>query len=213
MTPKLDKIITAFCNRIGQSAVFTDSVLQDGDTLTALEVVSYINRAMFELFNKYWVLFQGDRGKFAALFPELIKSRTIAVTNTDSKTKYVIANPNLDFFAFIDGITAQSLYIKRLPSEIYNTVLSGKHAYYSPTNGDPAIIELNDTLFMFPINFVGSGLSTNITINIIALPLNPADGSFLIQNGNYDSPYNNHWNDEIVRLAEELYKQDRQRDS
>jgi hypothetical protein len=212
-TAKIDKILTSFLSRIGDPATFSGSVLQDGNILTASEAMEYVNKALHELFRKYWELTQGDKKKFAEIFPELFKRRVVIVNNTDGKTKYAVANPNLDYFALLDAITNTVAYIQVLPATLYHTVLSENHPYYVPTLSRPAIIDVDKTLFVFPKDYVGSGLSTSITISIIVLPLDPTTGAFLAQNGSYDSPYYDHWNEEIVNIATEMYKQDLQRDS
>jgi hypothetical protein len=213
-TPKIDRLVTSFCKRINDPATFQTSVLQDGDILTANEVMEYINKAMFELFRKYWELVKGDKQKFIQIFPELVKTRYVDFTFDTSealhRTIYTIANPNLDYYCLVDASHQATKYIQVLPENLYNTVLTGKVPQYIPTETKPVIIAINKILNVFPRTINESGGLTAVLLNIVVQPLNPTDGSFLTQNGSYDSPYYDTWNDEIVNIAVEMFLQDTQ---
>jgi hypothetical protein len=212
-TPRIDRIVTAFCDRIGDPATFSTGALQGGNVITtAAAIMSYINRAMLELFRSRWEAVRGDKQKFIEIFPELLKVRTVNFTYSSppANTSYVIANPNLDYLTIVDATYGSTYYFTVFPATEYNTIRFGRHEHRTPTESNPGIIDSQRTLYMFPTGINSAGGLTGVNISIIVLPLDPTTGGLLAQNGSYDSPYYDHWNDEIVRIAEELYQKDRQ---
>jgi hypothetical protein len=200
-TAKFDRLSVSFAARIADPVASASTA---GVILTANERTSYINRALHELFKKYWVMVQGDKEAFTKIFPELIKPRVVSITDTH---QYAIASPNLDYYTIIDA-HAEGVYTRVLPGVLFNTVRTSKLIQYTPTAAKPAIIEMDKVLYVFPTNLITIGLS--FTLNIIVQPLNPTDGSFLTQGGDYDSPFMDAWNEEIVNIATEMFLQDTQ---
>lgn len=193
-TPKLDRIITEFANRIGSPATFDNGVLQNGSLLKAYEIVSYVNKALFKLFNEIWANNQFDK------FPELLSPpREIDVTGGI----YNIASPNLNMFKIFNCYTGTHI-VKIWPEDKFAIAKLKTNRHYISDENNPAVIQLNSSLHFFP-----STITKAFIIYLIA-PLNPENGNFLDQNGAYDSPFSDQWNSKIAEIAEQLYRTDAQ---
>ncbi len=211
MTPRLDAISVEFVKRIPTSfkTGFTPGagVMPDTYFMPALQVVDYINRGMKALFNDYWQSVKGDPLSFARIFPELIRyTPQIRITNG----LYNIGAPYLDFKRIIGGLsqgTTNSNYFIKIWDDTKLTVaLSGIYDVYTTTSDKPAMIQMNNSLYLFP-DVMGEALN-NINLHYIAIPVDPTSGSALIQNGSYDSPFSSEWNSVIADHAEQLFLQD-----
>lgn len=204
-TPKFDRLCVEFMKRIPDQTVELFEVgeekLPNGYLLTSETIIDYVNRALMQLFNNYWQATAGDIVKFINVFPELVEmSGAVALNNG----KYVIASPYKDFVRLIGAKTSTSnKYIKPKDDNLYALYLSGEYQTFQPTLDNPVIIQVNNFLGVFPTN-----LSENINIHYIKAPIDPTTGNALIQNGNYDSPYYEHWNNAIVDLAYLKYLQE-----
>jgi hypothetical protein len=210
MTPKLDSIAIEFVKRIPTSfkSTFTPNmIMPDTYFMPALQVVDYINRAMMALFNDYWQSVKGDASMFARIFPELVRyTPQIRITNG----LYVIAAPYLDFKKIIGGLAQGSInsnyFIKVWDDTKLTIALSGLYDVYTTTSNKPAMIQMNNSFYLFPDALESS--VNNINLHYIGIPVNPVTGSALVQNDNYDSPFSAEWNSVIADHAEQLFLQD-----
>jgi len=171
----------------------------DGNTLTALARISYLNRAMFKIIDDFWQQLAGDKDKFASIFPELV-STPQALTLTNGV--YTIASPLLDFFVLHQAYTATAV-IRVYPPKYYENLVIGNLPQIVASAASPAVVQLGTTLNFFPTATVPS-------IVYLRQPLDPTTGAYLSQNGNYDSPFLEHWNDFIVSTAQQLFELDAQ---
>lgn len=204
MTPKLDQIAIEFVKRIPdqfQSVVVpgTDA-LPDAYNMSAVSIIDYVNRALGQLFNNFWQSSGGDIKTFTRIFPELIKlSGTVVL----SSGEYIIASPYKDFYKIIGAVKSadNNKYIKPKDDDLYTIYLSQEYEAYKPTEDDPAIIQVGQTLAVFPQTIV----SNQIKFHYIRRPVDPTTGNALTQNGDYDSPFYPEWNNAIVDLAYLMY--------
>ena len=206
-TPHLNNIIDNFCDRIGDPSTYSGTVLQPGKILTsAAQIVSFVNRAMFEHIRRYWVAVKGDVKLFAEILPELVKP--INPVLLDAASSYVIANPNLDFMKVFGALYKDNnnAYIRVAPKEEYLALKSGFNTRIGATESEPVLVEINKVLYLFPVTMAAK----HIEVIYIKQPLNPTDGSFLVQNGSYDSPFYDTWDDEIAGIAEVIYRKSAQ---
>jgi len=171
----------------------------DGSILTALARISYLNRAMFKIINDIWQQLSGDKDKFAAMFPELVSTPQVLAL---SSGVYTIASPLLDFFVLHQAYTATTV-IRVYPPKYYENLMIGNLPQISADANNPAVVQLGTSLNFFPTATVPS-------IIYLRQPLDPTTGAYLSQNGNYDSPFLEHWNDFIVSTAQQLFELDAQ---
>jgi|GEM_PF-1269438 len=203
-TPKFDKICIEFLKRIPDQ--FTDPTflpgdgdLPDGYLLKADKIIDYVNRGLQRFFNTMWQKVEGNVQAFINLMPEMQRvTEAVALTGG----AYEVATPYLDFFRIIGGLTHDPnneevrTYIKPKAESLYMHFLSGKYKSYQATASDPAIIQVENKLAVFPSN-----VSTHIIVHYIKLPLDPETGFVLTQNGDYDSPFTEQWHKEISDIA------------
>ena len=205
-TPKFDRIAKEFMSRIGDNfeTEFTiGAAMPEGEILSAADISAYVNKALFILFNSEWDRVEGDKQRFINIFPELVFPTPSAVNLTSGI--YTIAANYLDFFVIVNGLTATNKFIKVWTPDKYAMVKGSVFDELVPTADEPVVIQINEN----KLNFFPTTLTT-ATLVYIKQPLNPTDGSFLTQNGTYDSPFNIQWNSKIAEIAEKLYKTDRQ---
>jgi hypothetical protein len=177
------------------------SASTDGDALTANQRTALVNEALFKLFDEGWNAVKGDIKTFIEMFPELQEDESIT---TNGSAEYTLGSEAKlrDFFAPVNALWG-SVYIKVLPKHLYAIVKASRYDDYVPTITNPALIEISGKLNFFPTNGLDSEA---VTLYYIKLPLNPATGDFLTQNGTYDSPFSDKWNSRIASLAEDLYR-------
>lgn len=158
-----------------------------------------------ELFNTVWTAVKGDISEFLKILPELQEIKEIPTTGTGT---YVISTSALirDIMVPISGILDDK-YVKHLDPSLYAVVKTGKHSNYKPAEDNLICFMVGDNIEFLP---AASFNSQTVTLVYIKLPLNPTDGSFLTQAGDYDSPFMDHWNDKIVNICLALFDADRQ---
>jgi len=216
-TPKIDAIITEFGRRIAMQVTITAGALADYDTIMTKEVyMSYVNRAMLKLFNDIWVSVGGDKGKFMQIFPELFKTAStiscssytvIMGTPTLTWTK---ATPYLDIFIITDVINiTDSKKVKMQEQLMYTQIIAKAYPQYTPSTTNQLGVYAQNKLTLF----CDSAVTKSCLLIYIALPIDPATGSSLTQNGTYDSPFSEQWNGKIAEIAEQLFKIDSQQTS
>ncbi|MGD8777742.1 MAG: hypothetical protein PVH88_02140 [Ignavibacteria bacterium] len=207
-TPKFDSICIEFMSRIADKFVSSFTAgsgdMPEGIILENKKYIeSYINKSMFILFNNYWEAVKGDIQLFKQIFPELISVPT-DVVEFDSG-KYTIDNPYKNFFRLVGAITEDKKYITVTDVNKYTILISELYEEIDADESNPRIFQIGENkLEIFP-DTIESAI-----IIYLKQPLNPEDGSFIEQNGNYDSPFNLQWNSKIAEIAEKLYKTDRQ---
>jgi hypothetical protein len=208
-THKLDSIAIEFIKRIPTAfkTAFTagSGAMPDSYFMPSVNIIDYINRGMNKLFNDYWQSAKGDPLAFSRFFPELIKY-TPPVTFTNGLL--AIANPYLDFKRIIGGlISSGNIFIKIWDDTKLTIAVSGIYDAYTAAPGNPAMIQMNNRLYLFP-DFLSEAGTNGVNLHYIALPVDPSTGSALVQNGNYDSPFSSEWNSVIADYAEQLFLQD-----
>lgn len=214
-TPKFDRIASDFVRRIPEQfkTAFTPGSgnLPDTYSLKKEVIINYVNRALQELFNQYWTALQGNYKKFITMFPELA-FRTPNKVKFNGQGYYDIANPYLDFYRLINGMTeGTKKYVKQWDNHIYHLAITGEYAEYTATNENPALIQIANGLAVFPqdLNTALSGPSLKeLRLLYVKYPVDPTNGNFLTQNGDHDSPYFDHWNKQIADIAYLMYLQE-----
>ena len=204
-TPRIDDISLQFARKIydaytSAGVAFTAGT-EAGIKLSAAERMAYINQALFVLFNTYWEGLQGDKETFAKMFPELVVQRSFT---TDGYSKYVIANPNLDYFELLEAVS-ETKYLEVIPKHLKLAATYGSVTFQA-SSSIPKIIEAEGTIYILPD--VSAFQSAVTIIRMIKQPVNPTNGALLTQGGSYDSPYNIQWNVKLAEIAKELYFKD-----
>lgn len=207
MTPKFDRLCIEFLKKIPDQfrEPFTAGVnqaLPNANSMTADQIINYVNGGMLKFFKEYWKTAAGDTQKFISIFPELIKfTNPVPI---DSNGQYEIKEPYNDFHKLIGAVTSNNKYIKAKPEYKYTLYLAKEYdAEYSPNTENPAIIQVNKFLAVFPTNLGGQ-----IKLHYIQSPIDPVTGAYLAQNGATDSPFADIWNSDIVDLAYLQYLQE-----
>ncbi len=104
-------------------------------------------------------------------------------------------------------------YIKLWDPSKYHLAISEEYPEYIATDDNPAIIRVGNTLTIFPLD-IDTGEPPEapryqrIKFHYIGVPLDPTTGEFLIQNGDYDSPFFDHWNKSIADIAYLMFLQE-----
>ncbi len=203
-TPKFDKLCIDFVKRIPDqltNATFTpgSGPLPNSYLLSSATIIDYINRAIQTFFNLSWQKVEGKASAFVNLFPEMQRTSN---QETFTNGEFNIATPYLDFYKIIGGFTVVMINseeiktpIKPKAENLYLQYLSGKYKSYRATQRDPAIIQLENKLVVFPKQ------NTSVIFHYIKFPLDPTTGAALTQNGNYDNPFAEQWDKEIVNIA------------
>jgi len=204
-TPKIDRIAIEFIQRIG--GTFDSAFTPGSGTMPASDLIddantimTFINKAMFKLFNDVWMSANGDVEVFTRIFPELIQRDSVTFTSSE----YTIVNPSMHIFKLINGYNTAGVYFKSWSPVKYAVAKTGYETQYVGTDAKPALMHMSDVgkIFLFSDNNI-----TPITLVYIKFPLNKTDGSFLTQNGSYDSPFYDQWNTRIAEIAEAMYSQ------
>jgi len=207
-TPKFDKLCIELVKRIPdqlQDDTFVpgSGELPDAFLLKAEIIIDFINRALQTFFNLSWQKLEEKVQAFINTFPEMQK-----VSDEEALTAgiFEIEDPYLDFYkiigAFITGDTIEGrIYAKPKAENLYTHFLAGKYKSYQATVSDPAIIQVEKKLEVFPKDTSFA----NINFHYIKLPLDPETGNPFIQDGDYDSPFAEQWHKEIVNIAYGLW--------
>lgn len=201
-TPRFDTICQEFLKRVPDNfkTAFTPGggALPDGYVLEATQIKDYVNRALLKLFNLYWEQTKGNYKLFMKIFPELVKfSDAVSL----SSGNYDVANPYLDFKALVGAVeSSENTFIKVWHPDRYTIALSEEYPQYTASAENPAIIQVNKKLAVFP-----QSSTFDIKFQYIKIPVDPTTGNPLTQNGSYDSPFMDDWNTQIIDLAEEIY--------
>lgn len=185
----------------------------DGNVLSAVQRMAYINRAMHKLVGNVWDManqkdYKNAKQIFAGIFPELVVARTVTTT---SASLYVIATPNLDYFQLLEA-TVDSMQAELMPSHLYLTVKSGRTIQIKGSATIPMVVEIGGSIYFLPDNAAFQSKSAVLTF--LRTPLNNGTtgtaGIFLTMNNSTseDSPFLNSWNDKIVEIAEQLFRAD-----
>lgn len=204
-TPKFNRIAIEFMQRINDPVALTGdppAIPSAGGSVldSKAKVESFVNRAMFKLFNDIWASIKGDSKLFLKIFPEL--GREVGIT-THASGYYVIDTGNVmrDSFKLLEG-RLSTTYIEMVEPFLLEELLTGRNTELVPSATVPYAYESNRTIYFLP---AASFNAQAVYINYIRLPLSLADGSFLTSGGTYDSPYYDHWNSKIAEIAAELF--------
>ncbi len=210
--PRLEKISIELAKRINDAFTSAGADVAgntDGIVLTAVQRMSYINKAMFKLVNDVWQKanerdYKHAKEIFAALFPELIVYREVSTTAT---SKYVIATPNLDYFQLMEAVV-NSIQAEFMPSHLYQTVKSGRTPQIRGSSSIPMVVEIEKTIYFLPDN--AAFQSKTATLTFLRQPLDKTTGNFLSMDSatTEDSPFLDQWNTVLASLAEQLYRYD-----
>ncbi len=199
-TPKFDRIAIEFAQRIGATfdSAFTpgSGAMPDADLLTADEIESFVNKSLLTLFSQIWQQTKANKKIFSDYVPELVKTADL----TFSSSIYTIASPNKDFFIPLNGYIS-STYVRVWDASKFAIAKTGYYDEYTASESNPALIYIGESqkLYIFPSTL------TSATVVFLKQPLDPTTGDFLSQNGSYDSPFAEHWQNDIVSIAESLY--------
>jgi len=198
-TPKFDRILQEFSRRIGDrlDSAFTPGAgaFPNGTLLGNTDAIAYVNKALNKFHGDAWMAVGGDRIAFGRLFPELIFEPSVGLT-----FPYTIISPYLDFFTLYDGYITN--YPCRIETEDKLVLLNtGKYPRHGPTATKPIMLSVANKVYLF------AGATTVGYILYIKLPVSPATGGFLTQNGaaTEDSPFSYIHNSQIATVAEQLY--------
>lgn len=207
-TPKIDRIIVEFSNRITQPVTCSGATFTKGPNvvLDEADYMSYVNKAMFVLFNTYWKATEGDKVKFLELFPELLKPVDLSI-KTDLTDHYLDVSGIRNMKCLVHGIKDNTIFVDSPPNHDYAYYRSSRFPQYNANESKPVVFLLDgDTSAkLMPTDLSG----TSIELFYIVYPTQP-DGNFLTRNGSYDSPFSQQWNSDIAEFAEKLYRKDMQ---
>ncbi len=203
-TPKFDQLCVDFVKMIPDQLEQSNFVPGTGNLprsylLPATTIIDYVNRGLITFFNNYWKSSQGNAELFLSIFPEM-QATTQLVEFTNGV--YVISSPYKNFFKIVGGYiedTPDKIYLKVVPSSKFSEYQSGKLIGYRATDKDPVILQIENTLHLFP------KVKRDVVFHYIKLPTLPTTGTAIIQNGNYDNPFTEQWNKEIVDVAYNIY--------
>ena len=200
-TKKLNLVYDGFIRGIGDrwDTTFdptTDMAIPNSKLIEKEIIPRYVNRALWQLFESILLQVSGDVVKFATIFPELVKRSDVI---TFSSGKYTLASPYLNMFALHGALGPNSKYIKILSEDKLTIVESGRNRSYVFATDNPALIKMNNALYIFPTT------ETTAYVNYIASPIDPLTGVPLVQNGANDMDYGYHWIDKLSQIAVDLY--------
>ena len=177
------------------------------DFLTAEQITSYVNSALFNLFNAIWEQAAGDMEVFAKVLPEMVVQRTVTLTEQADFAIYNIATPNLDFVELLEA-SGDNNYGVVGKKHLFQAIKTGQVLQYTGTTAKPIFINNEDSIYCFP-NKVASG-----DLTIVKQPLDPTTGNLIVQNNSTaDSPYRSHWESKLAELAYQEYLTDSQMQS
>lgn len=200
-SPKFDTLNISFSKIIGDVVAAAGT---SGSILSDDERDGYINRALNELFRKYWEGVQGDHKRFIEVFPELFKSQDI--TTTAGGTYALAAANTYDFFKAVDGILSSSL-VKFLDKSLFAVVKTNSNQMYLASTTNLLAFEIQGTITFLP---AASFNAQTVTLNFIRRPVDPSTGSGFTNGGTNDHPFNAVWHEEILKIALQLFLIDTQ---
>lgn len=214
-TPKIDNIAIEFLKKIPdvfQTAFTAGTEMPDAEVLSKNEIMDYVNRALHKYFNDVWSgvaktvpSMQKQKERFIQILPELtgIMNATTLPTGIENYR---------DFYDVINGFLGNSekTFIRVWTSDKLGVISSTKLKKYTPTEKSPVIIKVQNLeqiiLDISPITLYGQPA----TFIYIKFPIDRTNGGFLVQNGDYDSPFHETRHPDIVQIAFDLYLQDTQ---
>lgn len=199
-TPNIDFISVNFSQKVADP-VATGST--DGKLLTSVARQSYINRAMFKLFETYWTQANGDSKRFIEMFPELVHADYFNCTNDIIS---MTQSGGYDFFKIIgcnNTTTGKDIIIKSTTE--YAMISAGTIPQLTGSSTNILVFQLNQQLIFFS----GKTL-TQVAVTYIKMPVSPVDGSFLVEGGSFDSPFFPVWNERLADIALDIFKADAQ---
>ena len=179
-------------------------VLLDRYDMTAVEYINYVNNAMMKLFNDKWGEVKGDKQSFVNMFPELVETKAPAFVKEDvsvprysyvSLTNTALPLANLYSVLYANYTTT---FIENASPDMLFALEMGTVSLASITS--PLIVQGRGNLYIFPA--LSSSLA--VTVNYIKLP-KKADGNFITQNGDTDSPFDDSWNTVIADIATQMF--------
>lgn len=205
-SPLIDEISVALSRRIGDAvAASTD----DGQTLTANERMSYVNKAMFKLFDEIVQMSQGNGDVMVAMYPELLSTPVaLSLSGGNYTVSSGAANIKDIWKPYQCYISATNIYIKVLEPKYYTVLIAGIPNDLDVSSTNPVVIFVNGALRFFP-------LSSTFTPYVIYIrkPLNPATGGLLVQNGTYDHSFGYQAQERLIEYTEAIYKAEAQSNS
>ena len=199
--PKLDACNISFSKAIGD---VVSAASTPGNILTDDERDGYINRAMNKLFTEYWTAVKGRTEAFVDIFPELLRDVSIATT---AGSIYALSTSGTrDFFKLHSAYKGTQI-IKCIDKTLKAIVVTSNNELYAPSTSNFIAIEVEGTITFYP----AASFPTPSTVNIqyVVRPIDPT-GSAFTNGGTYDHPFNANWNETIVSIALDLFKQDTQ---
>lgn len=213
-TPKIDYLAISFLKRIPDTfkSTFTpgSGAMPDGYVLTADQIMTFLNQAMLQLFNMKWsesmALSGGSEETaikvFSRFLPGLVKFSATLDTDPDFQgVVYDIKTPHFDIFKIIGAIGKDNQYIKIWDPSKFSLVASEEYEEYTATEENPAAIQMDRRIFIFPSDLT----NFEFKLQYIKLPINPETGDYFVQNGDYDSPFSEQWNEVLIQMAYDIY--------
>ena len=218
-TPKLDKIIIEFRNRVSDPVIYMTGSLPDGLVISASEATTYVNRAMNKYFTDTWAAVQSDKWEFVNQLPELIAEATASwqlggYANLPNGTRYTVAAPYLDYYEALDAVSSGTQgiiindYVRFLDKDYLRVVALGLNSHYSASADNVIGIINGRTIYIYPDNS-GSGYP-NVYFRYVKQPIDPLTGNPLVQSGTTDSPFYDVRTELIAEIAEGIYRVDAQ---
>lgn len=205
MTPKFNDIALDFMQRIQDPITIVSNTIIGGSIITSVtEIESYINQAMFKLFNDNFVSAKGDKRLLTKIFPELVKTGQINISYVGDLSQGILSDFIKDAPIIIDIISDNNTYLEEWKLDKLSIAISQENPFYIATSSRPAYIEVGDYLYVFPANYALSGIK-QFDIIYLQQPLDPNGGHF-VSGGIYDSPFTVQWNPIIAEIAEKIYK-------
>jgi hypothetical protein len=208
-TTKLDMLAQRFMQQIQDPIVhdpITQNLLPGNIIRTILEIQNYCGNACLKYVKNIWGMAKGDRNLFISFIPELFKTQTIQFPNNTAEIDMTQAVLFKDFFDCLDS------YNGTIPIEIWNPVhltdaLTNNDPFYAGSALRPGLIYQKPYLYLFPASLSGA-TGYPVSLNYIALPIDPSTGDFLVIDGNTDIPFSYDHIQEIADIAVQLYRTD-----
>lgn len=200
MAAKFDACNISFSKAIGDVVAAAGT---SGNKLTDDERDGYINRALNKLFTEYWTAVKGRTEAFIDIFPELL--RDVPITTTAGGIFVLAASGTYDFFKLHSAYKSTQI-IKCLDKTLKAIVVTSNNELYTPSTSNFIAIEIEGTIAFYP---AASFNAQAVNIQYVRRPIDITGAAFT-NGGTYDHPFNANWNDTIVSIALELFKQDTQ---
>jgi len=194
---KIGAMCLELSRRINDPVAAVDT---DGETLSATERAMYISKAMLKLFNSYWDAVKGDPKLFMQIFPEL--ATRVSGVNLTSSAFSLEATGYYHHFLIVSG-SANGKLLEMRPPHLLDAVISGP-SQIKGTADYPVGIFINRTLTVYPTAIFTNQALTYVAIKIPVISTTglPLDGV----SAGEDSPFAQHWNDKIVTIAYNLFR-------